>query len=498
MIKNRILVLMYALLITFAFGKVEAQNAPSHPFVSAKEILETRGETPNASTIVSLEINYSEGNKIESQKVMLTLANDWGAVNIGQTIELYDFKLNRTFIINKDLGNFTSQNLVTDVLFRVLERQNRNFMNIALSEIAPSMKLPTSCDYDSELGIAIERYSKGNKIRIQSVVDRTSLSCDDVEVGSFEKGLRADIPATFWPILARRFSMHPQLLESIKNSNAVPKQITTSYFRNDKEKIGTSIKLVSIESTNSPYPITHQFNNVNGAWLNTFLKPGYDSIAINAIKDKTYDQSWEVVNSNLEKQVAQFGRAKAAISTFAILMTFPEQLNKCSQKSIFIACKLAAEIPILANEDKTLGAYWAIITAKTKQNKLRSVELVSEAAKESNTLHPVLGASFALLLLEGDKDITEKASQLGVALDPKDAQIVAIREYPNSPAYWTDLSDSFIKGYRIPEAIFLTEIAESLPSVLKSQNYYTPINSRRELIAKVTRDFPYFFLETKK
>ena len=131
--KNIICILVFVFsLIFISQNKASAQDLLSNPFLSATSIKKLHEQNFKASQKLVYEIKNTAPNKNEETEIInIYLSKNWALVERGDYKILFDFVLQREFVINAKNNSFYSKSLIGPVFFRIMERQNR----IAIADI---------------------------------------------------------------------------------------------------------------------------------------------------------------------------------------------------------------------------------------------------------------------------------------------------------------------------------------------------------------------------
>ncbi|KAF0115448.1 MAG: hypothetical protein FD128_748, partial [Hyphomonadaceae bacterium] len=231
-----------------------AQDIFSNPFMTSEAIIASRTDTQNARTKVVYEVTTETERGTEIQERVFFLSTDWAAVRSEESTRLFDFRLNRLFQLDGAANKFLSSNLVAEPMFRVLERQNRNYLNTLLTNAGPHMKLDF-CDVDAELGVYVGEQHQAPAIRFAKRAGTTRFFCGNNEMGSFVTDERTTAVPSFWPALAQSLNIHPRMISEMKATNQYPSSLETRFKRVGTAFVKTKFRLKSIEIVSEPYPL---------------------------------------------------------------------------------------------------------------------------------------------------------------------------------------------------------------------------------------------------
>jgi|GEM_PF-1780847 hypothetical protein len=495
--KNALIVflLMISSLMAGLPHRAYAQDIFSNPFMTSEAIMTSRIGTSSAKTKVTYEIETTTERGAEVSEIVFQLADDWATSTTQGVTQLWDFRLNREFKIDLSAKTFVSTNIVAVPMFLVLERQNRSYLQNLLNAAAPAMNYDGVCNDEMELRLTISGRSETRSTSFERNGQNTKFICAGNEMGSFSVTGNIVETTSFWPALVRSSNIHPQLMSEIRASNKYPTRIETMLKRGEAGFIKAVYRLKSIQEISEPFPLNSHFSNATSVFLDGFTKSNFSQLAKSAITGdvEAKAKTWEQWNHFLDEEIRIRGRAKAALNVFVGYAMFPNRMAQCLARKPSTSCSLTLELSRLRTQDVSLEALLILVSARSKSDKMRAIDVLAQTIVDSDFPHPVLGASVSLILAEGDRDIIAHAISKGINIVPKDQQMKSIAAYPYNPAYWTDFSDSFVREYRISEAMLLLEIAASLP-VDGSKSGYQALDEKRNLARRIKNDFPQFFL----
>src|SRR5690606_5208532 len=142
--------------LAFACAPLAASAQPlfGNPFADATAYRSERGDLPEATYRARYEVTHVErGGAPTLSEMVIEAASDWALVHEGDRTTLYDFRLNRVFMLGE--GDFTTANGMGLLVFRVMERQNRRYLQHMLDALGTQDEFPDACDAESELGVVI-------------------------------------------------------------------------------------------------------------------------------------------------------------------------------------------------------------------------------------------------------------------------------------------------------------------------------------------------------
>jgi len=481
---------------TFAFlavgaSQAAAQDLFANPFASAEVLRAQRGSLPNAT--LRLRYEYS-GDKTAGQpphELIIDVAPDWAHVRRTDRQMLYDFHLGRALEL-RDGGTFVSRNLMSDVVFRVQERQNRAYLMAVIRKAGAASPMD-GCDTETELGVAIGVLKDPAAVEVKQSSATTSIECNGRAVGVLESGLGDKAPAALWPVLAREITMHPSL-RALLAGNAPPRRVE-ALFKVAGTSKALSWRLVAAEPITAPYPLAANLVNATATLVNEAAAPGLGDLAAEAVAGRAHGgpptlASWEAEVGRLAKEK---GPAAAAFAAWQALNMFPLAVQACQSGAMSPLCSALRGVGATATSDAAVRALFDIIIAEQLGRPADAVAAMLGARSSPYSDHPAVGASFALALQSGGDGVQKQAQAAGLPSDAKPLHVRALQAYPYNPAYWTDLGDYYAKGYDLWTAYTLYDVAFSLP-MPDAQKGNAALAGKRSFAARIRNDFPAFFL----
>src|SRR5262245_11424646 len=142
------LALHVLVLVAAGASAVSAQELFGNPFASAEALRLKRGALPNATLRVRYQAVADPIKEKSPGELVIDVASDWAHVQRAGRQILYDFRLGRVFEL-RDGGTFVSQSLMSDVTFRVYERQNRTALAHVLRGAGATEQMD-ACDAETE------------------------------------------------------------------------------------------------------------------------------------------------------------------------------------------------------------------------------------------------------------------------------------------------------------------------------------------------------------
>lgn len=345
------LVAAIACALMMAAPRAEAQALFANPFASAAEYRSARGGTTDATYRLRYEVSRSElGRDAVVSELSIDVAPDWSLVRESGRTTLRDFKLNRTFALETD--RFTTQNGLADLVFRVMERQNRSYLQQVVAGLGVRAEMPDDCDAESELGLAIPgATAPTTSLRERRGVVR--LMCANREIGGFVLGEGSPPPEAFWPTLFQEITVHPSLHQRVRDSGRAPTRIDIA-FRVSPEAVTTrSWRLIAIETATLAYPLNDSMQNTTAETLDQLLGPGIGQTAADAVAGRALGgppslQSW---GEHLRAVTRNNGPAAAAMLLLPTHNMFPELAGVCATPAQHPACDLNRNLRTIAQGD---------------------------------------------------------------------------------------------------------------------------------------------------
>jgi hypothetical protein len=461
------------------------------PFADAASYRQMRGEAPADATYrVRYEVTRVDPNQAPAvSEVVIDVAPDWSLTREGDQVFLRDFRLDRAFILQ---GNaFVSTNSLADVVFRVMERQNRTYLQRIAS--AAGVQLSDDCDADTELGVTMPSAAGASAIEFVQSGGAAELRCGGRAVGRFRPGDGAASPAAFWPTMFTVMTTHPALHRRIRETGRAPAQLETSFrYAPDAER-RRSWRLVAVERVATPYPLSAALRNTTSEVLDREFAPGIGQVGIDAVAGRAAGgaptlQSW---GEHLNDIARRDGQAAAAMLMLPTYNMFPELEGACqgTAQVQHPLCPLNNNLRTIARDDPAPMAVLEVGMAEQQRNNAAAIAAMRRAQASPNRDHPALNASFALALLRFDEAALTEARAAGLPTDVDALQAAALRALPYNPAYWTDVGDRYGGAYDYATAFVFYDVAYSLPmpsAVARNR----VLVSKRDVMQRIRRDFP--------
>jgi hypothetical protein len=470
------------------FGGTAYAQVSVNPFASAEALRAERGAAPNATYRARYEITGGD-----TSGVTIEAADNWALVEMAGSARLYDFRLGRILVLLRADNAFVAQDQIVGVAFRVMERQNRNYLSAITSIAGNAAELPDGCDAETELGIVIPSLSDTGTTELRRSGRTQSLKCNGRALGSFETSDGVAPPRAFWPALAVAMPMHPALRAALIESAQTPRRIEAHYRGGAATPTNVTWRLLAAETINAPYPLDADDANVTAQAMSSQTAPDLGELAAAAVAGTALDgvpttESWGAYVARVN---ATEGPAAAGLLLSPTTNTFPELGRSCLAGDRNAACAPIMNLRALMQADSAVRAMMDILTAEQTGNYAAAVPAMQRAQSSRFAGHPALGASYALALVGGGAAVQQQAQAAGLPSDPNVLQIAALRAYPYNPAYWTDFGDQFATNYDYVTAYWLYDVAASLSVPGARQG---PPRGKQEFSERIRRDFPAFFL----
>lgn len=475
-----------------AASQAGAQELFGNPFASAEALRLQRGALPDATLRLRYQASGDPKAGQPAGEIVIDLATDWAHVRRPKAQMLYDFRWGRALEL-RDGGTFVSRGMLSDVVFRVLERQNRSIITRVLQGAGAKGQMD-ACDAETELGVAIPHLKESGDAKVMQAGATTTLECNGRVVGSFETGPANVVPAALWPVLAREMTMHPALRSQVEKDGRAPKRVEAA-FRMASEHKALSWRLVSVEPIAAPYPLAANLVNATAAWINEAAAPGLGDLAAEAVAGRALGgaptlASWE---AEVGRLTAEQGPAAAAFAVWQALNMFPQAVQACQSGAESALCSALRGLAASAATDAAVRALFEIAKAEQMRRPADAVAAMFGARSSPFGDHPALGASFALALQSGGDAVRKQAQVAGLPSEAKPLHLRALNAYPYNPTYWTDLGDYFARSYELWTAYVLYDVALSLP-MPDAQRANPTLAGRRSFAARIRNDFPAFSL----
>lgn len=466
-----------------------AQPLFANPLDTAAGYRAARGDAPDATQRFRYEITRTEAiGASTASEATITVASDWAIFRNGDESVLYDFKLNRQFALKGD--TFTTTNGMADLLFRVMERQNRAYLGQVLSAVDAG-DMMTDCDSDAELGLAMpQRPSKG-VIAFSETQGVQALTCDGKVMGNFAAG--ADkAPAAFWPVLFNAMPMHPALFKRLHETGNAPSSIEMMRAVG-KEQHRTALKLLSVESATVSYPLIDAMRNATADQFDTLLAPGAGQVATDAVAGRAGGgpptlQSW---NDHVAA-LASTDPGGAAMLVMPSFNMFPEIAGLCGGQGHAVCTAARSANTLKATDPAPMALVTLGMAEQTGKNDdaIKAMQVIQGSRHRD---HPAAMGSFALALLKFKPADIAKANAAGLPTDVAALQAQALAGLPYNPAYWTDAGDPHAASYQWRNATLFYDVAFALPmpSAIATNSVLV---GKRNLFDAIRKDFPDAFL----
>lgn len=491
--KNIICILVFVFsLIFISPNKASAQDLLSNPFLSATSIKKLHEQNFKASQKLVYEIKNTAPNKNEETEIInIYLSKNWALVERGDYKILFDFVLQREFVINAKNNSFYSKSLIGPVFFRIMERQNR----IAIADIisqSTKKSFGKQCDADTELGLTLDLEKSGKELSQNLSNGVFELKCDNRTIGAFTSSKTQLSNKTLWPVFANILNINPNMIKALKQSDFAPSSLTSSFKYSENANLTTNLKLLKSEKIELDYPLTDDLINQTSTEIDAITEKGLGKLAQDAINNNANGEAidWNKWNLHLQ-QLSKHNDNAIKYAFFPSYVMFPNKIANCKSYSDYAICKEMLQIKEWAN-NTDFKDFFAIIESDSKKNYDNAIAPFSRIIKNNKNIDGAILQSYALVLFDGGDEFIEKAKAAGLPTDSISLRVKALKQYPYNPAYWTDFSNYFARDYsNMENAIWFLEIAYFLP-VEGAHNYKILIDSAKRL-GKISNDFPQFF-----
>jgi hypothetical protein len=500
------LVFRMAVLLALGAAQAHAEEIFGNPFASAEAMRAMRvqrGATSNATLRVRYQADGDAKGHQQAGVLIIDVASNWALVQRGGRQTLYDFALGRVIELRDD-GTFVSRNAMSDVAFRIFERQNRGALTQVLGGAGVGDAMD-ACDAETELGVVIPMSKERGVVEIKQAGATATLECNGRVVGILEAGSGDTAPAALWPVLVRETTMHPALQAWMSDTGsrrgwptpAPPPRRVEAFFKIASDRKVLSWHLISAEVSLIilPYPLTANLINATAKVINETVAPGLGDTAAIAVAGRALGgaptlATWDVEVGRLAKEK---GAAAAALAMWPAFNMFPQIAQSCQSGSKSAICDSMRNLAATAASDSAVRALLDVIRAEQMRRPADAIAAMVGARSSPHAGHPVLVASFALALQSGGVAMHKQAEAAGVPSDAKQLHVRSLQAYPYNPAYWTDLGDYFARSYDFLTAYVLYDVAFSLP-MPDAQRGNPALSGKHGLNARIRSDFPAFFL----
>lgn len=477
-----------AAILSVAFTPFPALAQPvfDNPLAEPAYYLSARGAAPDAHFRARYEVTESKGGAAPAtREIVIDVAADWSLTRDGPSLVLHDFKLNRAFTLEEG-DRFTTSNPLGVLTFRVMERQNRTFLQQALNRMGAQLDVFDGCDAESETGVVIPGSADLGVVSWRERRGIATFRCNGRDMGGFTPGDGAAPPPAFWPTLDSVMITHPALHQRMRETGRAPAQIHIAYRAAPGGPTQRAWRLVAIETIAMPYPLNAQARNDTAAQLDQYA-PGLGQTALDAVNGRAHGVSPTLENwdAHLRAIARNQGEAAAAMLLLPTLNMFPHLKCNGAHQALF-ACQLLMRLRTLP--DPAPGAVIEIAMAEQSRNSAGAVAAMARAQTSPLRDHPALGAAFALAVLQFDDATRARAIEANLPVDVAALQTRALLALPYNPGYWTDFGDRLGADYEWPNAFLFYDIAFGLP--LPEAARGPSLSSKRDNIARIQRDFP--------
>jgi hypothetical protein len=478
--------LIATLVLLLAPLPAKAQPIFSNPFADAAAYRGQRGELSEARYRVHYEETMVErGGAPVVSELTIDVAPDWALVRRGDRVSLHDYRLNRVFLTNA--GSFTTTNGLGDLVFRVMERQNRSYLQRLLAAAGPEAAFADACDAEAELGLAFPNAPDAAETELRERRDSVTLHCAGREIGSFTAGTDAAPPTAFWPTMFAVMTVHPALHARVRASGHAPARMEISYRQTPEGISRRSWRLIAIETVAVAYPLDATLRNATADTLDTLISPGAGQVASDAVAGRA--QGGAPTLQTWAEHLRTLPREEAAMLILPSFNMFPELESSCRNRQAHHVCDLAHDLRTIGTRDPAPLALIEIGAAEQANNMNMAIAAMQRSQTSPRRDHPALGASFALALLKFNQENLAAARAANLPTDVAALQNRALLALPYNPAYWTDVGDRFGRNYEWPTAFLFYDAAHALPMP-------SAVSSNRALVGKrsqmdrIRADFP--------
>jgi hypothetical protein len=477
-----------ALALALSSAPAMAQPLFGNPFADAAAYRAQRGELTEARYRVRYEVTRVErGGAPVVSELVIDAASDWALAREGERATLYDFRLNRVFALSAD--SFTTANGMGMLVFSVMERQNRSYLQRMLAAMSAQGDFPDACDAESELGLAIAGAQDAGVTEIRERRGVFALRCGGREIGGFTAGDGAAAPAALWPLMYAEMVTHPALHRRVRETGRAPARMEIAYREATTGLSRRSWRLLTIEDTALPYPLTEGLRNATADALDA-LAPGAGQIGVEAVAGRALGgpptlESWD---RHMRDLARSDGDAAAGMLFNPMSNMFPEM--SCQGEPQLFACGLVRRFRSLA--DPAPMAMIEVGMAEQRGDAAGAIAAMQRAQASAHRDHPALGASFALALLRFNNENLAQARAANLPTDVAALQNRALTAFPYNPAYWTDVGDRFGANYEWPSAFMFYDVAYSLPMPSAIERNPALVGKRGQM-ERIRRDFPDAF-----
>lgn len=471
-----------------------AQPLFGNPLAEANAYRSERGALPEARYRARYEVSTTTDGEVASvAELVMDVATDWSLTREGDRAVLRDFRLNRVFTLEQD--GFTTSNGLGVLVFRVMERQNRNFLLDVLNQVGGKASGLDACTVDAELGVQLPGSADEGKTRFRKRDGFFIFECDGRRIGGFEPSDEVAPPPAFWPTLFEEMPTHPALHRRMRESQKLPVRVETRIGIEPEKYHLRTWKLLSIEQVATAYPLVDGMKNGTAKRLDTIVGPGTARLAQEVVDGRAAGgaptrASWAEHLSSLSLHEND---ATAAMTIMPTLNMFPGLERQCTQAGEYPVCELMRNLPEIAKTDPAAHALLEVATAEQRGDAQAAIDAMAKAQQSPLRDDPALGASFALAVIRFDEGDLKRARDAGLPTDVVSMQARALHAYPYNPAYWTDIGDRIGAQYEWPDAFLLYDVAFSLP-MPEALADSRVLQGKRESIERIRSDFPDAFL----
>lgn len=486
--------LLLAVFVVALFAEAAtAQPLFGNPFSDAGAYRNERGALGEARYRVRYEATRVAGDGAQAvNELVLDVADDWALAREADRVQLYDFRLNRIFTLNG--GDFTSNNGLGALVFRIMERQNRSYLQRILAAAGAGGQLPDACDAESELSLVIPGATDAGVTEWREQRGVFTLRCNSRDIGSYSAGDGAAPPPAFWPTIYSEMPTHPALHRRVREDGRAPAQMSNTFRDGANALSQRAWRLIAVETVSTPYPLEVNLRNTTADALNQIVpdagRIGAEAVAGRAFGGAPTLQTWDAQLRDISRNE---GEAAAAMLVGVSLNMFPELQCNSSDRQHAV-CEIATRLRSI--RDPTPMTMLEISIAEQSRNNAAVIAAMTRAQSSPLRDHPALGAAYALALPRFNDAERRQATAANLPLDMATLQNRALLAYPYNPAYWTDVGDRYGGNYEWPSAFMFFDVAYSLP-MPSSLSRNQALMAKRTQMERIRRDFPDAFLPTR-
>jgi len=461
----------------------------ANPFADPTAYLQARGATPADATYrARYEVTRTEPDQAPvTAEVIIDVAPDWSLTREGESAVLRDFRSGRTFMLQGD--TYTSMNSMADIVFRVMERQNRTYLQRVAS--AAGAEISDACDADTELGVTI-----GDVQGAPEFVERgrtVELRCGGRVVSGFTPSDSAAPPPAFWPTMFTVMTTHPGIFRTARDAGRAPSQLDVSFRLAPNTERRRSWRLIAVETAATPYPLTPNLRNETSEIIDREFAAGIGQVAMDAVAGRARGgpptlESWGGLLADVARRD---GDAAAAMLVMPTYNMFPELEGACTNAAPqeHPVCPLNRNLRTIARSDPAPLALVEVAMAEQQRDSSAAIAAMTRAQTSRHRDHPALNAAYALAVLRFNDAAMAQARAANLPTDVDALQASALRGLPYAPSHWGDVGDRFGAAYDYFTAFVFYDVAFSLP-MPSATTRHRAMTSKRDVMMRIRRDFP--------